>query len=96
MCIDTNFTGEPGDRELNAYNAAFYELGLRWHWDSATYEALLSLGGDGPTRVRHYLQTQQPQLLRAQRPSHQAQERLAAQKARRPPLRRFPRRPARP
>ena len=33
MRIDTNFTGEAGDRELNAYNAAFYELGLRWHWD---------------------------------------------------------------
>jgi hypothetical protein len=26
--------------ERNAYNAAFYELGLRWHWDSQTYEAL--------------------------------------------------------
>ena len=65
MRIDTNFTGEAGDRELNAYNAAFYELGLRWHWDSATYEALLSLGGDGPARVRHYLQSQQPHLLRA-------------------------------
>ena len=65
MRIDTNFTSEAGDRELNAYNAAFYELGLRWHWDSATYEALLSLGGDGPARVRHYLQSQQPHLLRA-------------------------------
>ena len=65
MRIDTNFTSEADDRDLNAYNAAFYELGLRWHWDSATYEALLALGGDGPTRVRHYLQTQQPHLLRA-------------------------------
>ena len=65
MRIDTNFTGEAGDRELDAYNAAFYELGLRWHWDSATYEALLSQGGDGPARVRHYLQSQQPHLLRA-------------------------------
>jgi hypothetical protein len=65
MRIDTNFKSEAGDRDLNAYNAAFYELGLRWHWDSATYEALLSLGGDGPTCVRHYLRTQQPHLLRA-------------------------------
>ncbi len=23
-----------------AFNAAFYELGLRWHWDSPTYEGL--------------------------------------------------------
>ena len=65
MRIDTTFKSEADDRELDAYNAAFYELGLRWHWDSATYEALLSLGGDGATRVRHYLQTQQPHLLRA-------------------------------
>jgi hypothetical protein len=65
MRIDTNFTSEAGDRDLNAYNAAFHELGLRWHWDSATYEALLSLGGDGRACVRHYLQTQQPHLLRA-------------------------------
>ena len=65
MRIDTTFKSEADDRELDAYNAAFYELGLRWHWDSATYEALLSLGGDGPARVRHYLQTQQAHLLRA-------------------------------
>jgi hypothetical protein len=65
MRIDTNLTSEPGDRELNAYNAAFYDLDLHWHWDSATYEALLSLAGDGATRVRHYLQTHQPHLLRA-------------------------------
>ena len=65
MCIDTNFMSEAADRELNAYNAAFYELGLRWHWDSATYEALLALGGDGAARIRHYLQMQQPHLLRA-------------------------------
>ena len=65
MRIDTNFTSEAGDRELYAYNAAFYELGLRWHWDSATYEALLALGGDGAARIRHYLQMQQPHLLRA-------------------------------
>ena len=25
------------ETERNAYNAAFYELGLRWHWDRQTY-----------------------------------------------------------
>ena len=65
MRTDTNCTSEADDRDLDAYNAAFHELDLHWHWDSATYEALLSLGGDGPGRVRHYLQTQQPHLLRA-------------------------------
>ena len=28
------------DIERNAYNAAFYELGLRWHWDCETFDAL--------------------------------------------------------
>ena len=65
MSSDSNFMGEADDRDLDAYNAAFYELGLRWHWDSATYQALLSHAADGPNRVRHYLQTQQPHLLRA-------------------------------
>jgi hypothetical protein len=65
MRSDTDFTREADDRDLDAYNAAFYELGLRWHWDSATYEVLLSLAVDGPSRVRHYLRTQQPHLLRA-------------------------------
>ena len=54
--------------ELDAYNAAFYELGLRWHWDAATYQALQSRHEDGATRVRHYLETQQPHLLRAYDP----------------------------
>ena len=26
--------------ELSAYNAAFYEIGLPWHWDDSTYERL--------------------------------------------------------
>jgi hypothetical protein len=65
MRIDTNRTSEADDRDLDAYNAAFHELDLRWHWDGATYEALLSLAGDAPSCVRHYLQTQQPHLLRA-------------------------------
>ena len=65
MRIDTNLTSDADGRDLDAYNAAFYELGLRWHWDGATYEGLLSLAVDGPSRIRHYLQTQQPHLLRA-------------------------------
>ena len=52
----------PEEMERNAYNAAFYELGLRWHWDSATWYALQCRGKDC---VRHYLETEQPHLLRA-------------------------------
>lgn len=50
--------------DLSAYNAAFYELGLRWHWDDATYEQLCSVACER-TRVRHYLEQAQPHLLRA-------------------------------
>lgn len=51
--------------ERNAYNAAFYELGLRWHWDGATYGELLMHSAQPRSRIHHYLQTRQPHLLRA-------------------------------
>lgn len=53
------------DTERNAYNAAFYELGLHWHWDSPTYEALLRYSPEPEIRLRHYLETAQPHLLKA-------------------------------
>jgi hypothetical protein len=46
----------------HAYNAAFDELGLTWHWDAATYDRLKSQGRNG---VRRYLEAEQPHLLRA-------------------------------
>ena len=49
----------------NAYNAAFHELGLRWHWDSETYERLTRGGSTPQEQVRHYLESQQPHLLKA-------------------------------
>lgn len=59
-----SFDAHSLDIERNAYNAAFYELGLRFHWDRDTYLALLATP-DSRDRVRVYLQTQQPHLLRA-------------------------------
>ncbi len=55
------------DAELdrNAYNAAFNELGLRWHWCSDVYGELLRERSDPDARLRLYLETQQPHLLRA-------------------------------
>jgi hypothetical protein len=55
------------DEELdrNAFNAAFNELGLRWHWDSETHVGLLRQSADTTARLRYYLETQQPHLLRA-------------------------------
>jgi hypothetical protein len=46
----------------HAYNAAFAELGLSWHWDAATYARLQGQGRDG---VRAYLETEHSHLLRA-------------------------------
>lgn len=50
--------------DRSAFNAAFYELGLRWHWDDATYERLASEPCER-SRLRRYLQDIQPHLLRA-------------------------------
>jgi hypothetical protein len=50
--------------ERSAFNAAFYELGLRWHWDSPTYDALAAEACER-ARVRRYLEGEQPHLLRA-------------------------------
>lgn len=54
----------PNDVHRNAYNAAFYELGLRWHWDDIIYENLLSKENE-QRRLRAYLETHQSHLLRA-------------------------------
>lgn len=50
--------------ERDAFNAAFRELGLRWHWDAATFEQLKPIGDDGE-RIRAYLETRTPHLLKA-------------------------------
>ena len=49
--------------ERGAFNAAFQELGLRWHWDSTTYDAIVANPCER-TRVRHYLESKQSHLLR--------------------------------
>ena len=51
--------------ERNAYNAAFYELGFRWHWDGATYDELARASASEADRIRHYLSARQPHLLKA-------------------------------
>ncbi|WP_280152379.1 hypothetical protein [Piscinibacter sp. XHJ-5] len=56
------------EMERNAYNAAFYELGLRFYWDSDTFAALQA-DPDPHERLRRYIETQQPHLLRAYDPT---------------------------
>ncbi len=50
------------DAHRHAYNAAFDELGLNWHWDAATYAWVRSRGRDG---LRTYLEREHAHLLRA-------------------------------
>ena len=51
--------------ECEAYNAAFCELGLDWHWDRDTYAALLRHSPKAEVRLRHYVETTHPHLLKA-------------------------------
>lgn len=46
---------------LAAFNHAFAEFGLAWHWDEALYTELLNISG-GKERIVHYWQTMQPEL----------------------------------
>jgi hypothetical protein len=57
-----NTAADRTDQARHAYNAAFEELGLSWHWDAATYARLQA---DGRDAVRNYLETEQSHLLRA-------------------------------
>ena len=65
MCdatIDRQSAADEEEIHLGAYNAAFYELGLRWHWDANTYQDLLRNPGE-KERLKAYLETRQPHLL---------------------------------
>jgi hypothetical protein len=46
----------------HAYNAAFQELDLPWHWDERTFALLQPYGRAG---VRAWVEQEQPHLLRA-------------------------------
>ncbi|WP_267424204.1 HAD-IA family hydrolase [Methylobacterium sp. GC_Met_2] len=50
---------ETEDLHRQAFNRAFAELGLPWHWDAALYADLLTVMG-GKERLAHYIDTQQP------------------------------------
>lgn len=52
------------DAHRNAYNAAFHELGLSFHWDSAAYRDVLCQDGEREC-LRSYLRQHQPHLLKA-------------------------------
>jgi hypothetical protein len=65
--------------QRSAFNAAFYELGLRWYWDDERYAAL-AVRPCERERVRSYVETEHPHLLRA----YDADFIVSAVEARRP------------
>ena len=53
---------QPDDLHRSAFNAAFSELCLKWHWDPDTYRDLSPLSCD-KDRIRTYIVNRQPQLF---------------------------------
>jgi hypothetical protein len=51
------------DHELAAYNAAFEELELGWHWDRHVMDSLRSIQGERP-RICAFLREHKPHLLK--------------------------------
>ncbi|MHB2211750.1 HAD-IA family hydrolase [Methylobacterium sp. CM6257] len=50
---------ETEDLHRQAFNRAFAEMGLPWHWDAALYADLLTVMG-GKERLAHYIDTYHP------------------------------------
>ena len=46
----------------HAFNAAFKEKGLEWHWDQQLYKKLLDVSG-GKERIRHFIELHDRQFL---------------------------------
>jgi hypothetical protein len=59
-----NHAATPHERERHAFNAAFLELDLCWHWDEKTYAELSAIAAEGE-RVRRYVESQHRHLLTA-------------------------------
>jgi len=56
---------ETSDIQRRAYNAAFREVGLNWHWDEDTYRRLLASAG-GRARLQRLSMADGPKLSEAE------------------------------
>lgn len=59
--VDGTLADTERDGHRPAFNAAFAELGLDWHWDEDFYGSLLAIAG-GKERIRHYAATYEPDV----------------------------------
>jgi len=61
--VDGTLADTERDGHRPAFNAAFAEAGLAWHWDEALYGELLAVTG-GKERMRFYCERHDPDFLR--------------------------------
>jgi beta-phosphoglucomutase-like phosphatase (HAD superfamily) len=59
--VDGTLADTERDGHRPAFNAAFAEHGLDWHWDEALYGRLLAITG-GKERIRHYAERHAPDI----------------------------------
>lgn len=60
--VDGTLADTERDGHRPAFNLAFEDFGLDWHWDEALYGKLLEVTG-GKERIRHYLEQHRPDVL---------------------------------
>ena len=56
-------TTDLAEIQRQAYNAAFYELGLRWHWSSSDYDCQMCVESQR-AHLRRYLEGSHPHMLK--------------------------------
>lgn len=57
--VDGTLANTERDGHLIAFNLAFAELGLDWHWSNDLYHQLLEITG-GQLRIKHYIKNYDP------------------------------------
>ncbi len=57
--VDGTLADTEGQGHRVAFNRAFADVGLDWHWDEDLYRALLAVTG-GKERMRHYIERYRP------------------------------------
>lgn len=59
--VDGTLADTERDGHRPAFNLAFAELGLDWHWEEARYGELLAITG-GKERIRHFAEKYAPEI----------------------------------
>lgn len=63
--VDGTLADTERDGHRPAFNQAFEDLGLDWHWDEALYGKLLAVTG-GKERIRYYIDEFRPDYVKPQ------------------------------